>query len=191
MSNVAVSVGESIEEFVKLCGYEVGKVCDRLERDAAFEMRTLRKSGTSSTSDFLKIIHRLLDDESKQMPLTPLSQRGLENVIDTYFINMGTVHEAVKTPEGRRELMGILKKLAAMEQFQLLEKSLLWGGKVEPPVGYTLYRSEQKDAIMNLISGLPEKIRNSLLNATWTYYCNDGFKITGEEIFGDWELMPL
>jgi hypothetical protein len=90
----------------------------------------MKKTGTANIADFLKIIKRLLDDESKQMPLTPLSKYGLMMSTDDTLIqgcfNHCNISKAVKTPEGRRELMGILKKFAAMEQFQLLKKSLLW-----------------------------------------------------------------
>jgi hypothetical protein len=52
------------------------------------------------------------------MPLTPLSQRGLERFVDYGFIN-GRVHRGVKTPEGRAKVMEILVKLAQMEQYML------------------------------------------------------------------------
>jgi hypothetical protein len=120
------------------------------------------------------------------MPLTPLSQRGLEKFIDCSFITGGRVHRAVKTSEGRAKVMEILGKLAQMEQYMLLSKSLLWGGKGEPLAGYTLYRSEQKDAIMNLTNSLPEEVKNDLLHSVWSYYCRGG-----EVIFGNYQLMPL
>jgi hypothetical protein len=125
------------------------------------------------------------------MPLTPLSQRGLEKFIDCNFITGGRVLRAVKTLEGRIEIMKVLWKLAQMKQYMLLKKSLLWGGKGEPPAGYTLYRSKQKDAIMALINSLPKREKNELLHSVWSYYCRGGDKIGGEVIFGNQHLMPL
>jgi hypothetical protein len=191
MNSTITDVKERAEEFPKVPGFRVGENCDELERAAVLEIYELRVNGGANVVEFLKIIHKLLDDESKRVPLTPLSQRGLEMFVDCAFISGGRVHRAVRTLEGREKVMEILWKLAQMEQFELLEKSLLWGGEGDPPAGYTLYRSEQKDPIMNLINSLPDDTKHDLLRSVWSYYCNGGFKITGERIFGDQHLMPL
>jgi hypothetical protein len=178
------------EKFSRYCGYVIGTDCDKLERDAAFKLRKLRGDKTCGITVPLDVIGRLLKNEG-QMPLTPVSQRGLEKVIKCDFIGNSRVCEAVRTADGRKQVMQILKKLAEMKQFGMLRKSLVCCGENDPPAGYTLYRSEQKNDIMALIDGLPKEVKGELLNSVWTYDCNGGFKVTGEELFGDGRLMPL
>jgi hypothetical protein len=190
MADMSSSEIKSIEGFSELCGFEVGKDCDEMEQAAVYEAYKLYQSDTAKPVDFAILTYKLLNDESKKMPLTPLSQRGLEKFIDYAFIDF-QLYQAVKTSEGRIEIMKVLHKLAQMKQYMLLSKSLLWGGKGEPPAGYTLYRSKQKDGVMKLINSLPKGVKNDLLSSVWSYYCNGGFKITGERIFGDQRLMPL
>ncbi|MDR1401946.1 MAG: hypothetical protein LBI81_03275, partial [Puniceicoccales bacterium] len=82
MSSLTLDRDAKIKEFAEDCGYEVGINCNESARNAAFELYEFRVNGGSSIINFLKIIYKYLDGESKRMPLTPLSQRGLEKFID-------------------------------------------------------------------------------------------------------------
>ncbi|MDR2737423.1 MAG: hypothetical protein LBB18_00575 [Puniceicoccales bacterium] len=181
----------SIEQFSEFHEYVVGKDCDESVQKAAFRTYELAKV-KAGPHDFLVVVSDLLKSELQQMPLPPLAERGIKKFVNLALVVRWdrVIEKTAKTPAGRAKIMEILGQLAKLRQFDMLKKILLEEGEDDPPTGYTLYRSEQKDAVMALINSLPKEFKDSLLHSTWTYYCG-GNKIGGEKIFGYGSIMPL
>jgi hypothetical protein len=152
------------------------------------ECRTGQLYGTQYAIKYLDIVDEFLRSRPKQAP-TPLMQRETEVFLELTISNGFSASES-KTVGGRARVMVTLKMLAELEQFDSLVKALVSEGVAgDPPVGYTLYRSEQRSNVMALINNLPEEIKEEVLDSYWEYSCGD--KFTGEKIFGYGYIMPL
>jgi hypothetical protein len=164
---------------------------DASDADLELDGRAMSKPyGTPRIVDCLNIANKFFKEKSKQVPLTPLSQRGIKSfwkfTLFSDFLDTGS-----KIPEGRAVIVEIAKTLAKMEQFWLLERILLEETGDNPPAGHTLYRSEQRKNIMAVVNGLPEWRRKMFLGAVWSYPVGNCGKIGGEGIFSYGLVMPL
>jgi hypothetical protein len=123
----------TIKEFSRSCGFVAGKNCDEAVQGAAYEIYKLVVS-RAQFSDFLSIVHGLLSVELQRTPLSSLSQRGIVDFVEFALIIKCkyTLCEAPKTLEGRAKIMEMLRQLAKLGQFVILEKILLKEGEEDP-----------------------------------------------------------
>jgi hypothetical protein len=190
----------SIEQFSELYHYVIGKDCDETVQKAAFRRYEVVR-GNSEPYDFLIEVNNLLKIELRKMPLSAVAERGIKKFVIVLINTEDFLPEkAIKTPSNRAKIMEILWQFVKLGQFEIVKKLLLFesddgdkekGEKRTPPIGHTLYRTEQKDAVLALINSLTEKYKKDLLCSTWTYYLRGGFLIGGEKIFGYGSIMPL